>query len=129
MVRRHLSLNRVPPASQARSRTLTLAFVALGACTAFSASHALFGLGGRSADAISDDGVYTAIEAIAVAVCAARVVRRREDRAAWLLVTIGILGWTLGDFAWTLWLDHVANPPYPSVADGLYLTLYPTTYV
>jgi two-component system cell cycle response regulator len=129
MVARHLPLNRVPPASQARSRAQTLAFVALGACTAFSASHALFGLGGRGADAISNDGVYTAIEAIAVAVCAARAVRRREDRAAWLLVTIGILGWTLGDLTWTVWLDHVANPPYPSVADGLYLTLYPTTYV
>ena len=122
-------MSRAPVGTESRPRALTLAFVALAAGTAFSASHALFGIGGTGADAISNEGVYTAIEAIAVAVCAARVVRRREDRAAWLLVTIGILGWTLGDLVWTVWLDHVASPPYPSVADGLYLTLYPTTYI
>jgi diguanylate cyclase (GGDEF)-like protein len=107
---------------------LTLAFAALAAGTAFTALHALFGIAGPGADAISDEWIYTAVELIAVGLCVARVVRRREDRAAWLLVTLGILGWTLGDLVWTLWLDHVASPPYPSVADALYLTLYPTTY-
>lgn len=108
---------------------MTLVFVALAAGVAFSAAHAIFHLGGAGADEISDDWVYTAIELLAVALCAARVVRRREDRAAWLLVTVAILAWTLGDLVWTVWLDHVANPPYPSLADGFYLALYPATYV
>ncbi len=27
-----------------------------------------------------------------------------------------------------MWLDYVPNPPYPSLADALYLTMYPTAY-
>jgi two-component system, cell cycle response regulator len=128
VVRSRSWLRRRATVSKARSRTSTLAFAAMGAGTAFTAAHALFGLGGLRADAISDEWVYTAVELVAVAVCAARVVGRRSDRGAWLLVTIGILGWTLGDLVWTVWLDHLANPPYPSIADALYLLLYPLTY-
>jgi two-component system cell cycle response regulator len=128
VVRSRSWIDRRRGASTKGSRPSTLVFAALGAATAFTALHALFGVGGAGADAISDEWIYTAVEVIAVGLCAARVVRRREDRAAWLLVTLGILGWTLGDLVWTLWLDHVASPPYPSVADALYLTLYPTTY-
>jgi two-component system cell cycle response regulator len=80
-------------------------------------------------DAFTNNGVYTAVEVLAVAVCAARVVIKRDDRAAWAFMTLALLAWTGGDLAWTLWLDHVANPPSPSVADGLYLTMYPAVYV
>ena len=45
-----------------------------------------------------------------------------DDRSA-------LLAWTGGDLLWTLWLDNVANPPSPSVADGLYLAMYPAVYV
>ncbi len=74
-------------------------------------------------------GSYTAVELTAVAVCAARVVRRREDRLAWALMTLGLVAWTAGDLTWTLWLDNVANPPYPSLADAFYLAMYPAIYV
>ncbi|HEV2974004.1 MAG TPA: diguanylate cyclase [Solirubrobacteraceae bacterium] len=106
-----------------------LAAGAIALATALSAAHALLGLGGSGFDALFDEWVYTAIELGAVAICATRVFRRGEDRTAWLLVTVGILGWTAGDLVWTVWLDHVANPPYPSIADAFYLTLYPATYV
>ena len=43
-------------------------------------------------------------------------------------MTVGLL-WTAGDLTWTLWLDNVANPPAPSFADALYLTMYPAVYV
>ena len=72
--------------------------------------------------------VYTGIELLAVALCFARARQRREDRTAWLLIAAGLLAWTGGDFVWTVWLGNLANPPYPSVADGLYLALYPATY-
>jgi diguanylate cyclase (GGDEF)-like protein len=65
---------------------------------------------------------------VAVGLCFMRAFTQREDRAAWALIGAGLLAWTAGDFVWTIWLDNVANPPYPSLADGLYLSLYPATY-
>ena len=108
-----------------KSRVLLVAFGAMGVGVAFQAAHALFGVGGRGLDAFTNNGVYTAVEVLAVAVCAARVVIKREDRAAWAFMTVALLAWTGGDLVWTLWLDNVANPPSPSVADGLYLAMYP----
>jgi len=114
---------------ESRSRVLAIAFVAMGTAIAFHAVHAVFGLGHPSLDGFANDGVYTAIELVAVGVCVARVLRRREDRAAWLLISAGLLTWTGGDFVWTIWLDNVAHPPYPSIADALYLATYPSFYV
>ena len=90
---------------------------------------AVTGIGGQQLETIADKYVYTALELIAVAVCAARVVRRREDRVAWALMTGALIAWTGGDLVWTVWLDGVANPPYPSIADVLYLAMYPAVYV
>ena len=101
----------------------------MGVGVAFDAAHASFGLGGHGLDALTKDGIYTAVELIAVAVCAARILRKRDDRAAWALMTIGLLAWTGGDLVWTVWLNYVANPPVPTVADGLYLAMYPAIYV
>lgn len=94
----------------------------------FHAAHTLFGVGGHALDAFAKNWVYTAVELIAVAVCAARALRRRENRVAWALMTIGLLAWTGGDLLWTVWLNDVTNPPFPSVADGLYLAMYPAVY-
>lgn len=102
--------------------TMVLGVVAHGA-------HALFDVGGHGLDDFIQSGVYTGVELIAVAVCAARLLTIREDRWAWGLMGFGLLTWTGGDLVWTLWLDNVANPPAPSVADGLYLAMYPAMYV
>jgi two-component system, cell cycle response regulator len=114
---------------QPTSRPLRVAFAVLAAAIAFEAAHALVGLGGRSMDAFVNDWLYTAIEFGAVALCLARVFCRREDRAAWLLMALALLTWSGGDLVWTVWLDHLANPPYPSIADALYLVMYPAVYV
>ncbi len=100
----------------------------MGLAIAFDAIHALFGLGHPSLDGFAKDGVYTAIELVAVGVCAARVLQRKQDRVAWMLVTVGLLTWTGGDLVWTTWLNNVANPPDPSIADPLYLAMYPAFY-
>jgi two-component system, cell cycle response regulator len=117
------------PLLDAKSRLLLVAFGAMGVGVAFQAAHALLVVGGHGLDAFTNNGVYTAVEVLAVAVCAARVVIKREDRAAWAFMTLALLAWTGGDLVWTLWLDNVANPPSPSVADGLYLAMYPAVYV
>jgi two-component system, cell cycle response regulator len=113
---------------ESRSRVLAIAFMAMGLAVALHAVHALFGLGHPSLDGFAKDGVYTAIELVAVGVCAARVLRRRQDRVAWVLITAGLLTWAGGDLVWTVWLNNVAKPPYPSIADPLYLAMYPAIY-
>jgi two-component system cell cycle response regulator len=95
---------------------------------AFHAAHALLRFGGPGLTEFCNTWVYTAAEVMAVAICAARIWARREDRWAWALIAFGLLTWTAGDLVWTLWLDYLANPPYPSLADPLYLAMYPAMY-
>jgi two-component system, cell cycle response regulator len=95
---------------------------------AFHAARALLGFGGPGMEAVAKNWIYTAAEVLAVGVCAARVVARREDRWAWGLIAFGLLTWTAGDLVWTLWLNNLANPPFPSIADPIYLAMYPAMY-
>ena len=91
--------------------------------------HSVNGLGRPWFDGAVESGLYTAAECIAVGICVARVFAKRRDRGAWLLITLGLLTWTAGDAVWTIWLDRMANPPDPSIADALYLSWYPAVYV
>ena len=95
---------------------------------AFHAAHALLRFGGAGMTSFTNTWVYTAPEVMAVAICGARVWAKRDDRWAWALIAFGLLTWTAGDLVWTLWLDNLANPPYPSLADPLYLAMYPAMY-
>jgi diguanylate cyclase (GGDEF)-like protein len=55
-------------------------------------------------------------------VCAIAAVRHRgTDRAAWLLVAVGIVAWASGDVYWTAVLADEQNIPVPSPADFGYL--------
>jgi diguanylate cyclase (GGDEF)-like protein len=95
---------------------------------AFHGAHGLLGFGGSGLTSFCNTWVYTGAEVLALALCAARVWARPQNRWAWALVAFGVLTWTGGDLVWTLWLDNVANPPYPSIADALYLAMYPAMY-
>jgi two-component system cell cycle response regulator len=112
-----------------RPRLLLAGFAALAATLAFHAAHGLVHFGGAGLESFANEYLYTALELVAVGLCFARAVRRSRDRIAWLLIATGMLSWTGGDLVWTLWFDHIANPPYPSIADALYLTEYPTVYI
>jgi diguanylate cyclase (GGDEF)-like protein len=107
---------------------LCIAVGAMAVGVAFESLQALTGFGGAGVHRFTGKWVYTAVEAVAVVVCGARVVLRRQDRLAWGLMTFGLVTWTAGDLTWTLWLDNVANPPYPSIADAMYLAMYPAIY-
>ena len=61
------------------------------------------------------------------ACCAAIAVR--EERLAWLVMGVGLLTWTAGDITGRSFLADDPDPPYPSVADVLYLAFYPASYV
>ncbi len=113
---------------ESRSRVLAVAFVAMGLAVTVHAVHAVFDVGHPELDSFVTNWVYMSIEFVAVAVCAGRALTRSQDRGAWLLITAGLIAWTGGDLVWTLWLDNVAEPPYPSIADPLYLAMYPAIY-
>jgi HD-GYP domain-containing protein (c-di-GMP phosphodiesterase class II) len=109
-------------------RLLTIAFTAMWLAVAFHAARALLGFGGAGMEAFTKNWVYTAAEVLAVVICAARVWARSDDRWVWGLIAFGLLTWTAGDMVWTLWLNNVASPPFPSIADPVYLAMYPAMY-
>jgi two-component system, cell cycle response regulator len=108
---------------------LSAAFATMAIGVALHAAHALTGVGGHGLDSFFETWVYFAVELLAVAVCAARVLKKPDDRPVWALVSLGLLTWTGGDLLWTVWLGKLSDPPFPSVADGLYLAWYPAVYV
>jgi diguanylate cyclase (GGDEF)-like protein len=75
------------------------------------------------------DWFYNALEIAAVALCGARAVARRRDRAAWAAVTIGIALFAAADMYYTLKWGDADVVPFPSFADALYLSFYPAVYV
>ena len=107
---------------------LTGAFAAIGLGVCFELLRAVSGVGGRSLDSLTSNWVYMAVEFVAVGVCAARVIRRREHRRAWALMTFALACWSAGDLIWAVWLDDLARPPFPSPADACYLIMYPAAY-
>ena len=72
---------------------------------------------------------YNLVFVCAVVLC---LLNRRTDRRvrwAWRLVAIGLLLEVGGQLYSTFVLDQMTDPPYPSVADALYLAFYVLAYV
>jgi two-component system cell cycle response regulator len=72
--------------------------------------------------------LYQGLLAVAALVVAARASRRRADRLAWALIAAGLGLSAAADVLWTSWLQHLPEPPYPSVSDALWLAYYPLAY-
>jgi diguanylate cyclase (GGDEF)-like protein len=73
--------------------------------------------------------VFSALPILAATVCLLRAWSSRTGRMPWLLLGIGMLLWAGGSIFWSVFLKQLAEPPYPSVADALYLGFYPACYV
>ena len=108
---------------------LIAAFAAIALGIAFELLRLTTGVGGPAWNSFANNWVYMAVELIAIVVCAARVVARRQQRVAWLLMTVALGAWCVGDLLWAVWLDNLTAPPFPSPADALYLLMYPCMYV
>jgi two-component system cell cycle response regulator len=105
-----------------------LAFGALtGAALLAYAANTAFGFA-SGLDGFFEDYVYTGLIVAAGAICLARGVAVREERAAWLTMGAGLSAWAAGEIVWAIMLAEDPNPPYPSVADFLYLAFYPASY-
>jgi len=91
-------------------------------------SHVLLGLGGTAVDGFFQDVVYNGLIAAAAAACLFRALWSRAGRAAWAAIGLGILAFLGGELYYTLALQHMAAPPYPSLGDASYLLFYPLSY-
>jgi diguanylate cyclase (GGDEF)-like protein len=83
------------------------------------------------ADRLADlrDWVSSIAYIVATGIVVLRVVRVKEGRGPWILVAAGLALYTAGNLLWVLWVQHLADPPFPSICDALWLALYPASYV
>jgi two-component system cell cycle response regulator len=91
--------------------------------------HTAFGLGGSRLDSVFDDWIYNGVMVASACACLIRGMAVRTERAAWLFIGAGLASWSTGEIYWTLYLSKLDTIPYPSIADGFYLGLYPALYV
>jgi diguanylate cyclase (GGDEF)-like protein len=91
-------------------------------------AHTAVGLGSPALDDLFQDWVYCGLIVAAAAMCLLRAVAVQEERAAWLVMGLGLMAWAAGQVAWILVYTDDPTPPYPSVADVLCLAFYPASY-
>jgi two-component system cell cycle response regulator len=76
------------------------------------------------------DKAYNGAEYLSIAICALRALRSRAtERAAWAMLTLGLFGFAAGDLYYTIALSGDSTPPYPSLSDAGYLSIYPAAYI
>jgi diguanylate cyclase (GGDEF)-like protein len=92
------------------------------------ALHVGVGLGGAGLEPFFADYVYNALVLVAAASCLTRAVRVADHRAAWTLLGVALLSWAGAEVYNSFHLSKMAEPPYPSLSDGLYIAFYPLTY-
>ena len=86
------------------------------------------GWGSEQIDRLFTDWIFLALYVPALAVCAVRAVRVRKERAAWLLISVALVGTAGGFLASGLFVRGVSSPPSPSVADLSWLAYYPLAF-
>jgi diguanylate cyclase len=102
------------------ARTLTVA-----AALAYLASLIPGVRHGTGVSTLWDVGVYAGVPLLAAVTCTARAVAVQRDRVAWALFAVGLTSYSAGTVVFNAVLLPGGNPPYPSIADALWLVLYP----
>ncbi|MEA2388569.1 MAG: hypothetical protein QOG41_1342 [Thermoleophilaceae bacterium] len=108
---------------------LAAALALLPLIIGFAALHAVLGMGGTELDTPVRDWLPSFVYVLVAAVVTLRAVRVREARGPWIVFAVGLTLYAAGNLLWAFWLEHVPNPPIPSVCDVLWLSFYPFAYV
>ena len=74
---------------------------------------------------IANSWLYYALLVASACACLLRAAVVRTNRLAWALIGLGTASWAAGELTWVLIFAEQAQPPYPSLSDVLYLTMYP----
>ncbi|MCW2967851.1 MAG: putative rane protein, partial [Solirubrobacteraceae bacterium] len=125
-------MSLIPLSAQLTQPRRTVVACALGllwSTVAVATAHTLIGFGGHVLNGVIRDWASALVYVLAALVVALRAVQVRENRGPWIAISIGVSLYGLGNLLWSLWLEHVPNPPIPSVCDGLWLALYPASYI
>ncbi|HXA53885.1 MAG TPA: aminotransferase class I/II-fold pyridoxal phosphate-dependent enzyme, partial [Solirubrobacteraceae bacterium] len=110
-------------------RLLTGATGVLLALVAVTAAQAILGVGGHGAEEPIRDWVTSAVYILVGLIVCWRAVRTVQTRRPWMVFAFGISIYGLGNVLWAAWIEHLPNPPIPSICDGMWLTLYPCCYL
>ena len=106
--------------------TVTAVLIALVVATG---AHAVFGIGGSAVEEPIRDWLTSAVYILVGVIVCWRAVRTTEARKSWMIFAFGISIYGLGNVLWAAWIEHLPNPPIPSICDGMWLTLYPCCYL
>lgn len=110
-------------------RLLSVATALLVLSVAATGAHAVFGIGGHAVEQPIRDWLTSAVYILVGLIVCWRAVRTMEARRSWAIFAFGVSVYGLGNVLWAAWLEHLAEPPIPSICDGMWLTLYPACYV
>src|ERR671918_649274 len=117
-----------PPPARARSPLLRGLAVAIAAILAAYAVQTHTDVLGSTGDFVFGDVLYSLLIGLAGLLCLARAWRGSDERLAWALLGASLLVQTAGEVYWTLALANLAEAPYPSAADAMWLAAYPLRY-
>jgi hypothetical protein len=119
--RRALGADGVAPQALAMRAVIVVA-------TALVALEALHDIGvidgGR---ALFEVWVHDLVVVTAAALCFAYAADAGHDRHASLAFGTGLAAWAAGDVWWTAFYENDPDPPFPTLADALWLSWYPLT--
>jgi two-component system cell cycle response regulator len=104
----------------AKAALATLVLAALAVLVA----HTTVDFGSPRFSYFIEEWVYDFVTLTAALATLARAAARTEERLPWALLGFGLLSWAAGDLYWTVVFHDVASPPFPSVADAMYLAGY-----
>ena len=93
--------------------------------TALVAAHDWLGLGGSGLDQLAGGALYDSVVVAAGIACLLRAYLVPRERAAWVLIGLGILVWATAEVYWTGYILNDPSAPYPSPADIGYVAFYP----
>jgi diguanylate cyclase (GGDEF)-like protein len=93
--------------------------------TALVAAHDWLGLGGSGLDQLAGGALYDSVVVAAGIACLLRAYLVPRERAAWVLIGLGILVWAAAEVYWTGYILNDPSAPYPSPADIGYVAFYP----
>ena len=75
-----------------------------------------------------DGWLNNVVYAFAPAVCLVRARRATAFRSSWFVLTAGLALYGAGNVYWTIFIRPLDPEPFPSPADGLWLSFYPCAF-